>query len=103
MTDDEWLTRFSKSREQILGRVKGLYLPSIQGTQSFEKYLVLRERSPGRTKNPPVREPGTDGNQAPFGQAQNYGSSANSQEIPVSKDNIRPEGTEDQSVTSPSG
>ena len=48
-------------------------------------------------------EPGTNGNHAPIGQAQNDGSSANSQEIPVSMDNVRPEGTEDQYVTSPNG
>ena len=49
---------------------------------------------------PSVREPGTHGNYEPIGQAQNYGSSANSQEIPVSMDNVCPEGAEDQSVTS---
>ena len=43
---------------------------------------------------PSVREPGTNGNYEPIGQAQNYGSSANSQEIPVSMDNVCPEGTE---------
>ena len=36
----------------------------------------------------------------PIGQVQNYGSS-DSQEIPVSMDNVRPEGTKDQSITSP--
>ena len=35
--------------------------------------------------------------------AQNDGSSANSQEIPVSMYNVRPEGTEDQSITSEDG
>ena len=48
-------------------------------------------------------EPGTNGNHAPIGQAQNGGSSANIQEIPVSMENVYPEGTEDQYVTSPSG
>ena len=50
-----------------------------------------------------VREPGTNGNHAPSGQAQNNGSSANSQEIPVSMENERPEGTEDQSIKSADG
>ena len=52
---------------------------------------------------PSSREPGTDSNHAPIGQAQNGSSSANSQEIPVSMDNVCPEGTEYQYVTSPSG
>ena len=52
---------------------------------------------------PSVREPGTNVNHAPIGQAQNGGSSANSQGIPVSMDNVCPEGTEVQYVTSPSG
>ena len=51
---------------------------------------------------PSVIEPGTNGNHAPIGQAQNSGSSANSREIPVSMDNVCPEGTEDQYFTSPS-
>ena len=51
---------------------------------------------------PSVREPGTDGNHAPIGQAHNNGFS-DSQEIPVSMENMRPKGTEDQSVTSTSG
>ena len=38
----------------------------------------------------------------PVGQAQNN-SSCDLQEIPVSMENVRPEGTEDQSATSPSG
>ena len=107
--DDEWLTaneqltRFSKAREQIVGRVKGTESPSVQGPQSSEEDLVVRERVPSRTEIPSVREPVTNGNHAPIGQAQNGGSSANSQEIPVSMDNVCPEGTEDQYVTSPSG
>ena len=48
-------------------------------------------------------EPGTNGNHAPIGQAQNDGSSAKSQEIPVSIDNVCPDGNENQYVTSPSG
>ena len=49
--DDEWLTadeqliRFSKAREQILGRVKGTESPFFQGPQSYEEDLVLRECS----------------------------------------------------------
>ena len=39
----------------------------------------------------------------PLVKAQNDGSSANSQEIPLSMDNVRPEGTEDQSITSEYG
>ena len=41
-------------------------------------------------------------NHAPIGQAQNGGSISNSQEILVSMDNVCPEGTEYQYVTSPS-
>ena len=48
-------------------------------------------------------EPGINGNHAPIGQAQNDGSSVNSQEIPVSMDNVCPEVTEDQSITSADG
>ena len=40
-------------------------------------------------------EPDTSGNHATIGQAQNDGSSDNSQEIPVSMDNVFPERTED--------
>ena len=83
--DDEWLTadkqltRFSKSREKIVGRVKGTESPYVQGPQSYEEDLVVRERVPSRTDIQPVREPGTNGNHTPIGQAQNGGSSANSQ------------------------
>ena len=55
------------------------------------------------TERPSVIEPGTNGNHAPIGQAQNDVSSANIQEIPVSMDNVRPKGTEDQSITSSDG
>ena len=48
-------------------------------------------------------EPGTNGNHAPIGQAQNSSSSSNSQDIPVPMENVCKEGTEDQYVTSPSG
>ena len=73
--DDEWLTvddkltRFSKSREQIVGKVKGTESPSVQGPQSSEEGLVVKERVPIRTEIPSVREPGTNGNHAPIGQA----------------------------------
>ena len=58
---------------------------------------------PSRTERPSVREPGTNGNHVPIGQTQNNGSSANSQEIPVSMENVCPEGTEDQYVPSKNG
>ena len=48
-------------------------------------------------------EPSTKGKHAPIGQSQNYGSSANSQEIPFSMDNVCPEVTEGQYVTYPRG
>ena len=52
---------------------------------------------------PSVREHVTNGNYVPIGQAQNGSSSANIQEILVSMDNVCPEWTGDQYVTSPSG
>ena len=58
---------------------------------------------PIRVERPSVREPGTNGNHVPIGQAQNGGSSANSKKIPVSMDNLRPEGTADQYITSADG
>ena len=76
-------------------------MPFIQGPQYSEKDVVVRERVPLRTERPPVREPGTYGNYGYIGQSQNKISSANIQEFPVLMDNIRIEGTEDQSVTSP--
>ena len=93
--DDEWLTAderltcFSKAREQIVGRFKGSYLTSIQGPQYYEEDLVVRESVPSRTERPSVREPGTNGNHAPIGQAHNEGSS-DSQEILVSMENVSP-------------
>ena len=99
-TADEHLTRFSKAIEKILGRIKGSSSSSVQGPQSSEEYLVVRGRVPRRTERPSVREPGINGSHAPIGQAHNGGSS-DSQEIPVSIDNVLPEGTEYQSVTSP--
>ena len=67
--------------------------------------LILQRiwRVPSRTDIPSVREPVTNGNHAPIVQAQNGGSSANSQEIPVTVDNVCPDGNENQYVTSPSG
>ena len=78
LTADEQLTRSRKTREQILGRFKGTESPSVQGPQSFEEDLVVRERVPSRTEITSVREPGTNGNHVPIGQAQNSGSRANS-------------------------
>ena len=43
------------------------------------------------------------GTMRPLVKAQNDGSSANSREIPVSMDNVCPDGNENQNVTSPSG
>ena len=78
-------------------------MPSVQGTQYSEEDLVVRKRVPIRTERPPVRETGTNGNHDPIGQAQDDGSSANRQEILVSMESVRPEDTEHQSVTYPSG
>ena len=55
MTADEKLTRFSKNRDKILGRVKGPAYPSVQGPTSFEEDIVVRERVPSRTEKPSVR------------------------------------------------
>ena len=67
MTRNERLTRFSKAREKIVGRVKGSESPSVQGPQSSEKNIVVRERFPRMTEMSSVREPGTDGNHAIIG------------------------------------
>ena len=73
--DDEWLTvdvqltRFSKDREKNLGRVKGTEYPSVRGPQYYDEYLVVRERVTSRAEMSSVREPGTNGNHAPIGQA----------------------------------
>ena len=79
LTADEQLTRFRKARGKFVGRIKGIELPSVQGPQSYEEDLVVRERFPSITERPSGREPGTNGNHAPIGQAQNGGFSANSQ------------------------
>ena len=102
MTADEQLTRFSKAREEIVGRVKGKESPYVQGPQSSEEYLFLREIVPSSNERPSVREPGTNWNHEPIGQAQNDGSS-DSQEIRLSMDNVRPEGTEYKYITSING
>ena len=49
LTSDEQLTSFSKDRGQIVGWVKGKESPSVQGPQSAEEDLVVRERVPSRT------------------------------------------------------
>ena len=100
LTADERLTCFIKSRQQVVVRVKGSELLSVQGPQYSEKDLVVRKSLPSSTERPTVIEPGTNGNHAPIGQAQNDNSSANSQEISVSMDNVRPGVTEDQSIIS---
>ena len=55
LTFDEQLTRYSKAREQILGRVKGSESPFFQGTQYSEEDLVVTERVPSRTERPSIR------------------------------------------------
>ena len=52
LTANDQLTRFSKSREQIIGRVKGTESPSVQGTQSSDEDLFARERVPSKTEMP---------------------------------------------------
>ena len=78
-------------------------MPSVQVPQYSEEDLVVREMVPSRTEIPSVREPGNNGNHAPIGQAQYGGSSANSREIPVSMENVCPDGNGNQYVISPSG
>ena len=55
LTADEQLTRLRKAIEQIVGRVKGTESPSVQGPQSSEGDLVVRERVPSMTETPSVR------------------------------------------------
>ena len=45
LTANERLTCFSKAIERIVGRVKGLESPYVQGTQSSEEYLVVWKRT----------------------------------------------------------
>ena len=54
LTADEHLTCFSKAREKIVGRVKGSYSSSVQGPQSSEEDLVVRERVTSSTERPSV-------------------------------------------------
>ena len=42
LTDNKQLTRFSKSREQTVGRVKVTESPSVQGPQFYEEDLYVR-------------------------------------------------------------
>ena len=59
--DDEWfttnerLTRFRKTRENILGRFKGAESPYLQGSQYSEEDLVLRGIFPSRNKRTSFR------------------------------------------------
>ena len=69
LTANERLTRFRKARDQIVGRVKGSESKSVQGPQSSEEDLVVRESIPVKTERPPVRKPDTNGNHVPIGQA----------------------------------
>ena len=55
LTANEHLTRFSKARDKIVGRVKGSEFPSVQGPQPYEEDLVVRERVPSSTERPSVR------------------------------------------------
>ena len=52
LTVDEQLTRFRKSRDQILGRVNGTETPFVKGYQYSEKDLVVRDRVPSSTERP---------------------------------------------------
>ena len=58
---------------------KGSESPYVQGPQSSEEEIFVRERVPIRTERPYVRKPGTNGNHATIGKAQNVGYSAKSQ------------------------
>ena len=51
LISDERLTRFSETRFRILGRVKGLETPSVQGPQYYEEYLVVCDRDPRGLKS----------------------------------------------------
>ena len=81
--DDEWLTYndkltcFNKAIYRIVGRVKGSESPYFQGTQSYEKDLVIMERVTHSTERSPYSELITNGNHVPVVQAQNGSSSAN--------------------------
>ena len=77
-------------------------MPSVQEPQSSEEYLAVRNMVPIRTNKPSVRDTGTNGNHMLISQACNS-SSIKLKEIPVPMYNIISKGTEDKSVTSPSG
>ena len=70
-TANERLTRFSKYREQIVGRVKVSESPSLKGPQYSGEDIVVRDKVPSSTEMPSVREPVTDGKHAPIGQGNN--------------------------------
>ena len=68
LTSDERLTRFTKSRDQIVGRFKVSHPPYVQGPQSSEEDLFLRESIPSRNERLSVRETGTYRNHVTIGQ-----------------------------------
>ena len=72
-------TSLSEARELIEGRFKVIESTSVQGPQSSEKGVVVRERDPSRTESPQVVETVINGNYASFGQARNDGSIDNRQ------------------------
>ena len=78
-TINEQFTSFIKSSELIEGRFKVIESTSVQGPQSSEKGVVVRERDPSRTEIPQVVETVINGNYASFGQARNDGFSDNRQ------------------------
>ena len=86
--DDKWLIAnyrligFSKNKEQIVGRIKRLDLPYVQGPQYWEGNLVVMEKDLISTEKPPIREPGTNGNHAHVCQAVNDSYSANNPRNP---------------------
>ena len=76
------------------------YMEVLSGREDFpcgafriatKEDLVVRGSVPSRTERPSVIETGTNGNHAPICQSQNDGSNANSQEIPVSMNNMCPD------------
>ena len=84
LTDDDPLTHFIKPIECILGKVKEGENPYVQGYQSYEKDLVLREGVLSRTESTSVIDTGNDWDYSPIGKVQKNSSSDNIQEIPVS-------------------
>ena len=61
MTDNAWLTCFSKSGERVVARVKGAEYKYVQGYQYYEEELIMRERDHIRTERPSVRNSITNG------------------------------------------